>query len=86
MFELFLSAQARRFCAQADRPLAMKLARAMRMLEQEPRRHPNIKALAGEVAGYFRFRAGDYRIVYFVDDAARAVHVVRIAHRSEAYR
>ena len=86
MFDLFLSGEARRFCTRADRPLAKKLAHAFRILEQDPRKHPNVKALSGVMAGHFRFRAGDYLIVYFVDEAAKAVHVIRIAHRSEAYR
>jgi mRNA interferase RelE/StbE len=36
--------------------------------------------------GRLRVRAGDYRIVYEVDDAANQVRVVRIEHRSEVYR
>jgi mRNA interferase RelE/StbE len=31
------------------------------MLEQNPRQHPNIKALKGELAGRYRYRVGDYR-------------------------
>jgi mRNA interferase RelE/StbE len=33
----------------------------------------------------WRIRVGDYRIVYEIDDRARAVDVTRIAHRREAY-
>ena len=86
MYKVILQSQPRRFFADADRPLAGKLAHGFRMLEQTPRKHPNVKALSGTLSGHFRFRAGDYRIIYCVDDAAGAVHVLRIAHRSEAYR
>ena len=34
----------------------------------------------------YRIRQGDYRIVYEVQDDARIVTVVKIAHRREAYR
>ena len=34
----------------------------------------------------YRIRQGDYRIVYEVQDDARFVTVVKIAHRREAYR
>ena len=34
----------------------------------------------------FRVRAGEYRIVYFVDDVTQVVTVYRIRHRREAYR
>jgi mRNA interferase RelE/StbE len=86
MYRVILQAQPRQFFADADRPLARKLAHGFRILEQTPRRHPNVKALSGTLAGHFRFRAGDYRLIYLVDEAASQVQVVRIAHRSEAYR
>lgn len=86
MSELFLSGQARRFCERADRPLAAKLEHAFRVLEQNPRKHPNVKPLSGALLGHFRFRAGEYRIIYCVDDGTNAIHVLRIAHRREAYR
>lgn len=39
--------------------------RCLQKLEQTPRFHPNIKALKGEYAGYYRYRIGDYRVIYF---------------------
>lgn len=33
----------------------------------------------------WRIRVGDYRVVYEVDDKARTVDVMRIAHRREVY-
>ena len=33
-----------------------------------------------------RLRQGDYRVVYTIDDTARSVVVVRVAHRSDVYR
>jgi pSer/pThr/pTyr-binding forkhead associated (FHA) protein len=44
------------------------------------------KPLSRELAGYHFARRGAYRVVYRIDDAARMVHVVRIDHRSSAYR
>jgi mRNA interferase RelE/StbE len=38
------------------------------------------------LAGYQFVRRGAYRVVYRIDDAARTVHVIRIDHRSSAYR
>ncbi len=34
----------------------------------------------------WRIRAGDYRVVYEIDDAARAVTIIKIGHRSDVYR
>jgi mRNA interferase RelE/StbE len=34
---------------------------------------------------HWRVRAGDWRVVYIIDDAVKLVSVTRIAHRSEVY-
>jgi mRNA-degrading endonuclease RelE of RelBE toxin-antitoxin system len=44
------------------------------------------KPLARELAGYHSARRGAYRVVYRIDEPARAVHVVRIDHRADVYR
>ena len=44
------------------------------------------KPLTGELAELRSARRGDYRVLILVDDAARIVLVLRIAHRAEAYR
>jgi mRNA interferase RelE/StbE len=86
MFEVILSPEARGFFAAADRPLARKLARSFAQLERDPRaRHNNIKRLTGTLAGRWRYRVGDWRVVYRIDDRARQIHVLVIAHRSDVY-
>jgi mRNA interferase RelE/StbE len=85
MYEVVLLPKAERVFARADAPLARKLAKSFQSLEIDPLQHPNVKPLTGPLKGLFRFRAGDYRIVYQIDVAKRAVYVVRIAHRKEAY-
>jgi mRNA interferase RelE/StbE len=34
----------------------------------------------------WRIRAGDYRVVYTIDDAGKSVDITRIAHRKEVYQ
>ncbi len=45
------------------------------MVEQNPRQHPNIKALKGELAGRYRYRVGDYRVIYRIDDDSTEGHL-----------
>jgi len=85
MYEVHLSLKPRKLYAKAEKPLARKLARCFGQLEKDPRHHSNIKRLKGKLAGHYRFRAGNYRVIYRIDDQAGVVFVVRIAHRSEAY-
>ncbi len=85
MYELVLSAEAQKNYASADQALAKKIARCFEQLEQSPRYHPNIKPLKGDLAGYYRDRIGDYRVIYQVDDETNQVLVSTIVHRREAY-
>jgi mRNA interferase RelE/StbE len=55
----------------------------LEQLATEPR-PPGCKKLRGGDKEW-RIRIGDYRVVYEIDDDARAVDVTRIAHRSEVY-
>jgi len=33
----------------------------------------------------WRIRAGDWRVLYIINDAARHITIIRVAHRREAY-
>ncbi len=85
MFEVILSPEAERFYAAADKPLARKLAKCFLQLEREPHRHNNIKRLTGNFGGHARYRVGDWRVIFRVDDAAKRVSVLSIANRREVY-
>ena len=61
-------------------PLAKVKARA---LAETPRPRGCKKLQGGEKE--YRIRVGDYRIVYMIDDRAKAVDITRIAHRREVY-
>lgn len=44
------------------------------------------KALSANRAGLWRYRVGDYRVICDMEDERLLVLVVRVAHRSDAYR
>ena len=52
-------------------------------LAADPRPHTSEKLSGLE---QYRVRQGDYRVIYSVDDAARAVMIVKIGHRGDVYR
>jgi mRNA interferase RelE/StbE len=66
------------------RPDQHRIARAIDGLASDPRPRGAVK-LAGE-DGLWRVRAGDYRIIYSVEDGALLVLIIRIGHRREVYR
>jgi mRNA interferase RelE/StbE len=48
-------------------------------------RPPQSEKLAGPT-GLWRLRAGDYRIVYSIDDGRQTVRVELVKHRKDVYR
>jgi len=85
MYKLVLSREAERFYQRCDKPVAQKLARCFGSLENNPRQGNNVKALKGKLAGAYRYRLGDMRVVYTINDLAVTVFVITIAHRSDVY-
>ena len=71
----------------SNAPYSVSLKRAaqkeVRALANEPRPAGCRKLVDSE--NRWRIRVGDYRIIYIIDDAARAVDVVAVRHRSKAY-
>ncbi|MBE9107867.1 type II toxin-antitoxin system RelE/ParE family toxin [Nodosilinea sp. LEGE 07298] len=85
IYRVRLVNRAAKFFKSVDPSLSKRLARAFEVLEESPRQHPNIKALKGELAGRYRYRVGDYRVIYRIDDDAADVIVLLIKHRRDAY-
>ena len=46
----------------------------------------NVVYLRGSLSGYLRYRKGDHRVVYTLDNEKRAVHVVWMGNRRDAYK
>ena len=44
------------------------------------------KALTGNLAGVWRYRVGDYRILCDIEDGVLLILVVDVAHRREVYK
>ena len=85
MYKVRLSLDAEKVFAKSQKALAKKLARCFKNLENNPRSHPNIKPLKGSYSGYYRYRVGDYRVIYSIEDDLVVVNVIIIAHRSKVY-
>jgi mRNA interferase RelE/StbE len=60
-----------------------RIARAMLALTDNPRPSGVVK-LAGREG--WRIRAGDYRVIYTIDDAKKEIVIFAIGHRREIYR
>ena len=70
--------------AKLDKPLAKKI---LRRIETYVAKDPTGlgKALKGDFAGYWRYRWGDYRVIYRIAEREILVIVLHIAHRKDVY-
>jgi len=67
MYEILLTKDALQFYEKAEITLVNKINRCFHQLEKNPFNHPNIKKLKGKLTGTYRFRLGDWRVVYRID-------------------
>lgn len=55
-------------------------------LRENPFFGTNIKKLKGEFEGYYRYRLGNYRLFYLIENDKVLVLVVDLKHRQSAYQ
>lgn len=54
-------------------------------LKSNPFFGPNIKMLKGELEGLYRYRIGDYRLIYKVEEDKIIVFVITLKQRKDSY-
>jgi len=84
-FEVILMPAALKFYKSCAEELAKKLNKCFEDLENNPFWGHSIKVLKGEKRRY-RYRIGDFRVIYGIDKENNKVFVTLIASRSSAYR
>lgn len=85
MYRVELSRDGRRFFESASASLQRRLDKCFDRLKADPRSGGSVKPLVGKLRGHYRYRVGDYRVIYRIDESAHKVFVLKIAHRSKAY-
>lgn len=55
------------------------------MLMRNPYFGPNIKRLKGELSEFYRYRIGEYRLFYKIEEDKILIFIVDIKHRKDAY-
>ena len=85
MFRIALSKEALKYYNRVSEVTAARLDKCFASLESEPLKGSNIKSLKG-LAGKYRYRIGNLRVIYEVDHANSTVYVVAILPRGQAYK
>ena len=60
-----------------------KIIHALSVIQENPM--SGIK-LQGELSNYYKFRVGDYRIIYIFNPELSLVEVIKVEHRQGVYR
>lgn len=69
-----------------DRQVAKRITAKLREISQLDDPRSMGKGLTGNLAGLWRYRVGDYRIVCDIEDGVLVILVVDVAHRSRVYK
>ena len=76
----------RRRLGKVDPPVARGIVEYLRQVEGLDDPRSKGKALSGPLAGLWRSRVGDWRIVVDIDDGRLVVVALDVDHRSRIYR
>lgn len=82
-----LSSVSEKHFRKLDASLRKRLLKELRELAgfDHPIKHPQVRALTGDLKDYFRLRIGSYRVIFAVLNEKKIIAVVNIVLRGDAY-
>ncbi|HHT9117865.1 MAG TPA: type II toxin-antitoxin system RelE family toxin [Candidatus Hypogeohydataceae bacterium YC38] len=84
MYEVYLERVAERDLKHLSVENFHRIIPQIKALAENPRPQ-GCRKLSGSRRDW-RIQVGDYRVIYEIDDRAKAVRIMRVKHRREAYR
>jgi len=86
MHKIILHRNAAKFYRKAYDALKERVTDAIDVIARNPHLDGHIKKLKGDLKHMHRFRMGDLRILYEIDDAQEIVWIKTIEWRGSAYK
>ena len=82
-----MSPEFRKATSRIDRKLQGRIFQALSAISREPTtpKGNTIKALTSDFKGFWRYRIGDSRLIYYPDTDTRQVTLVTFSPRGDAY-
>lgn len=84
MYSLEIKKPARKELDSLPEHIFLKIDKAILSLKKTPYLYPQSKELKGETKR--RLRAGDYRVIYAVNEQQKIITIFRVRHRKDVYR
>lgn len=82
VYDLFVLPAAQKDLDKLEALAFVRILKKIRALSKDARPPGCLKLTEDDG---FRIRAGDYRVLYRVDDASKRIYIYRIKHRKDAY-
>ncbi|MCB0190574.1 MAG: type II toxin-antitoxin system RelE/ParE family toxin [Anaerolineae bacterium] len=86
MYDIVLTREAQKDYQKLAKSVAKRINQCLDNLREYPLQYPQAIPLKGRLAGYYRWRVGDWRVVYEVNADEQIVVVLQITHRSRVYK
>jgi mRNA interferase RelE/StbE len=83
---LEIGRRAEKELGKLDKQQAKRIVTTMRAVAALDNPRDRGIAMAGDWAGYWRYRIGDYRVIARIEDRRMVIVVVALGHRREIYR
>jgi mRNA interferase RelE/StbE len=84
VYEILLERNAERDLKKLPKEIFDRVVLRIKSLSQNPK-PPGTRKIVGS-RNDWRIRVGDYRVIYEIDEEGRAIRIMRIRHRKQAYR
>jgi len=85
MYKVLFTPQAEDDLSSIDKTIAIQISNKIDWLSQNAS-HIIHEQLTGKFKGKYKMRAGDWRIIYFIDHSVETITVYAIEHRSKVYK
>ena len=86
MYEIVLTKEAQKDYQKLTKDITRRVNECLDSLHENPVQYPQALPLKGKLAGAYRWRVGDWRVVYKVDTDEQLVTILQITHRSKVYK
>ena len=84
MYNIFIKKSAEKDLDKINEPFLSQIITHIEKLKKNPR-NTNVKKLVNKINEY-RLRAGNYWVLFYIEDKEKAIKISRVLHRKDSYR
>jgi mRNA interferase RelE/StbE len=84
-YQVFLTAEAQNSLSRLDQPIRDRLLKRLKLFIDnfDSLQH---ESLSGEFANYFKYRIGEYRVIYTFSKSEKTILIKMLGHRRDIYK